>query len=160
MKQDVKSGKDSDRLRRVAGRHNARLKELRQAFRRGQLTDDGECAIEGVKLLEEAIRSGQRLGGVFFSDSARPLAEKLLPQINARVETMLLPDSLFQSIVPSETPQGVAALVKLRPVTTDALLERANVGQVVVVAGMQNPGNRGPDLGSPATFRPARVFPI
>src|ERR1035441_8766521 len=37
------------RLRPVTGRHNGRLKELRTAFRRAQLTPQGECAIEGVE---------------------------------------------------------------------------------------------------------------
>ncbi len=73
MKQDAKSAgdvADRSRLHRISGRHNPRLKELRQAFRRGELTSQGECAIEGVKLVEEAIRSGQRLGGMFFSGRA------------------------------------------------------------------------------------------
>jgi TrmH family RNA methyltransferase len=161
MKQDAKSAPDlADRpgLRRVAGRHNPRLKELRQAFRRGELTPQGECAIEGVKLVEEAIRSGQRLGGVFFSDSARALAEKLLPQINARVETLLLPDSLFNSIVPSDAPQGVAALVRLRAVSAEHLLERGNLGPIVVAAGLQDPGNLGTILRSAEAFGAAGVF--
>ena len=113
MKQDAKAAgtrNQADRLRPVAGRHNQRLKELRLAFRRAELTAQGECAIEGVKLLEEALRSGQHLDSVFFSESARPLAEKLLPQIGARTETLILPNALFNSIVPSDAPQGVAAL--------------------------------------------------
>jgi RNA methyltransferase, TrmH family len=161
MKQDAKSVQDlAGRAgpRRVAGRHNPRLKDLRQAFRRGELTPAGECAIEGVKLVEEAIRSGQRLGGVFFSESARGLSERLLPQINARVETLLLPDSLFNSIVPSDAPQGVAALVRLRPVATDQLLERSNLGPMVVVAGLQDPGNLGTILRSAEAFAAAGLF--
>lgn len=161
MKQDAKSSgdlADRSRLRRVSGRHNSRLKELRQAFRRGELTAEGECAIEGVKLVEEAIRSGQRLGGTFFSESVRPLAEKLLPQIGARVEILLLPDSLFKSIVPSDTPQGVAALVKLRAVSADQLLDRSNVGPIVVAAGLQDPGNLGTILRSAEAFGAAGVF--
>jgi len=82
-----------------------------------------------VKLVEEAIRSGQRLGGMFFSESALPLAEKLLPQINARVEILLLPDSLFNSIVPSDAPQGVAALVKIHAASANHLLERSDAGR-------------------------------
>src|ERR1700681_2355824 len=116
MKQDAKAARPRNqaaRLRPVAGRHNQRLKELRLAFRRGELTPQGECAIEGVKLLEEALRSGQHLDSVFFTESARPLAEKLLPQIGARTQTLVLPNALFNSIVPSDAPQGVAALVKL-----------------------------------------------
>src|ERR1700733_15354439 len=111
------------RLPPVPGRHNARLKELRQAFRRAELTPAGECAIEGVKLIEEALRQAQQVVTIFFSESAHPLAEKLLPQIAERTETLILPDALFKSIVPSETPQGVAALVKLQSFSSEQLLE-------------------------------------
>src|SRR5712671_1924657 len=161
MKQHTKSAgeaADSLRLRRVSGHHNPRLKELRQAFRRGELTSAGECAIEGVKLVEEAIRSGQRLTEIFFSESARPLAEKFLPQIGARVEILLVPDSLFKSIVPSDAPQGVAALMKIRVLSADQLLQRSDVGPVIVAAGLQDPGNLGTILRSAEAFGAAGAF--
>ncbi len=145
-------------LHRPAGRHNPRLKQLRLAFRRGELTPNGECAIEGVKLIEEALRSGQRVTGIFFSQSGRPLADKLLPQISSRVEPLLLPDSLFKSIVPSDSPQGVAALVKVRPWTVDQLLERAEIGVFLVAAGIQDPGNLGTILRSAEAFGAAGIF--
>ena len=127
MKQDAKAARTrspADRLRPVAGRHNPRLKELRLAFRRAEPTAQGECAIEGVRLLEEAFRSGRHVDSVFFSESARPLAEKLLPQINTRTETLVLPNALFNSIVPSDAPQGVAALLKLPAFSAAQLLDR------------------------------------
>ena len=102
------------RLRRIEGRHNALVKELRAAFAHGELTPDGHCAIEGMRILEEAIRSGLKFRAVFFSASPRTEAERLLPQLAAHVETLLLPDKLFASAVPSETPQGVAALVRCK----------------------------------------------
>jgi RNA methyltransferase, TrmH family len=161
MKQDVKAARtrsQADRLRPVAGRHNQRLKELRLAFRRAELTPKGECAIEGVKLIEEALRSGQHLGSVFFSESARPLAEKLLPQINTRSETLVLPNALFKSIVPSDAPQGVAALVKLPAFSSIQLLERSSDGPFVVAAGLQDPGNLGTILRSAEAFGAAGAF--
>jgi TrmH family RNA methyltransferase len=161
MKQDVKAARtrsQTDRLRPVAGRHNQRLKELRLAFRRAELTPQGECAIEGVKLIEEALRSGQPLETVFFSESARPLAEKLLPQINTRTETLVLPNALFNSIVPSDAPQGVAALIKLPAFSSIQLLERSSDGPVVVAAGLQDPGNLGTILRSAEAFGAAGVF--
>jgi len=144
-------------LRPVA-RHNQRLKELRLAFRRAELTAQGECAIEGVKLLEEALRSGQHLESAFFSESARPLAEKLLPQIGARTEAFVLPNALFNSIVPSDAPQGVAALVKLAVFSSVQLLDRSNQGPIVVAAGLQDPGNLGTILRSAEAFGAAGIF--
>jgi TrmH family RNA methyltransferase len=161
MKQKVKADRprnQADRLRPVAGRHNQRLKELRQAFRRAELTAQGECAIEGVKLLEEALRSGQHLDTVFFSDSARPLAEKLLLQINARTETLVLPKALFNSIVPSDAPQGVAALLKLATFSAAQLLDRKSHGPFVIASGLQDPGNLGTILRSAEAFGAAAVF--
>ena len=46
---------DSPRLRKVEGRHNSLVKELRQGFSRGELTEAGECAIEGFRIIEEAL---------------------------------------------------------------------------------------------------------
>ncbi len=80
------------RLRRVEGRHNPLVKQLRQAFSRAELTESGDCAIEGLRILEEAIRSGLRFSAVFFRESAQDRAARLLPQIGAQVETLLLPE--------------------------------------------------------------------
>ena len=140
------------RLRRIEGRHNALVKELRQAFARAERTAEGDCAIEGLRIVEEAIRSGLRFRAVFFRESARDRAERLLPQIGAHVETLLLPDKLFDGAVPSETPQGVAALVKMKDFSFEDLLERIQVGPIMIVAGLQDPGNLGTILRSAEAF--------
>src|SRR5579862_5337535 len=145
------------RLRRVEGRHNALVKELRQAFAHSERTDDGNCAIEGLRIVEEAIRSGLRFRAVFFKESAQNLAERLLPQIGANVDTLLLPDRLFDSTVPSETPQGVAALVRLKEFLLADVFERLQVGPIVVLAGLQDPGNLGTILRSAEAFGSAGV---
>jgi RNA methyltransferase, TrmH family len=140
------------RLRRIEGRHNALVKELRGAFAHGELTPDGYCAIEGMRILEEAIRSGLKFKAVFFRASAENRAERLLPQLAAHVETLLLPDKLFASAVPSETPQGVAALVRCKPSKLEDVLAKAQAGPLLAIAGVQDPGNLGTILRSAEAF--------
>lgn len=157
MKEPKKSDLAS-RLRRVEGRHNGLIKRLRQAFSHAELTDEGDCAIEGVHIVEEAIRSGLRFRTILFRESAETLATRLLPQIGSHVETLLVPDKIFDSAVPSENPQGVAALVRLKEFSLDDLLERIELGPVVVVVGLQDPGNLGTILRSAEAFGSAGVI--
>jgi RNA methyltransferase, TrmH family len=146
------------RLRRVEGRHNALVKELRQAFARAERTENGDCAIEGGRIIEEAIRSGLRFRAIFFKESAQNLAERLMPQIGTHVESLLLPDKLFDGSVPSETPQGVAALVRWKEFSLADMLERLQIGPVIVVVGLQDPGNLGTILRSAEAFGSAGVL--
>src|ERR1700674_4480776 len=131
--------KTPSRLRPVEGRHNSLVKELRRAFARGELTEDGCCAVEGLRIIEEAIRSGLKFRAVFFSHSAQDKAAKLLPQIGDRTDTLLLTDQLFAGAVPSESPQGIAALVRCRQFSLDDVLAKAQVGPVLALAGVQDP---------------------
>jgi RNA methyltransferase, TrmH family len=146
------------RLRRVEGRHNPLVKQLRQAFTRGKLTETGDCAIEGPRIVEEAIRSGVRFSVLFFRETSQNIAERLLPQIAAQVETLLLPDKLFDSIVSSESPQGVAALVRPQEFAFEDLIERLHSGPAVVLGGLQDPGNLGTIVRSAEAFGSAGVI--
>jgi len=146
------------RLRRVEGRHNALVKELRTAFAHAELTPDGSCAIEGMRILEEAIRSCLKFKAVFFRESAENRAERLLPQMAAHVETLLLPDKLFASAVPSESPQGVAALVRYKQFKLEEVLAKAAGGPLLAIAGVQDPGNLGTILRSAEAFGASGVL--
>jgi TrmH family RNA methyltransferase len=142
-----------DRLRRVTSRQNALVKDLRRAFTQDEPTEQGYIGVEGVRLTEEAIRSGLRFQAVFFSESGRAHATRLLPQIASQAEALLLPDDVFSSAVKTESPQGVAALVKLRPFTLENVLERVEAKILLAgVAGIQDPGNLGTILRSAEAF--------
>lgn len=146
------------RLRRVESRQNPQVKDLRRAFDSGELNAEGVCAVEGMRIVEEAIRSGLRLQTVFFSASAEGRAHRLLPQLAANVETLLLPEKMFQSAVPSESPQGVAALVRCKQFTVEEVLAGASAGPLVAVVGLQDPGNLGTILRSAEAFGAAGIL--
>lgn len=141
------------RLRSVSSRQNALVKDLRKAFAHGEPTEAGFIAIEGVRIIEEAIRSGLRFQAVFFSESGHNHATRLLPQISGHTEALLLPDEVFSSAVDTETPQGVAALVKLKAAKLEDLLDQTGgIPLVVAVAGIQDPGNLGTIIRSAEAF--------
>ena len=144
-----------DRLRPITGRHNPLLKDLRGVYAHGNLTDDGCFAVEGLRSLEEAIRSGVQFRAVFFTDAddatTQRLKERLLEQIGHKVETYLVPAKLFHEAVATDSPQGVAALVRRKEFTLDkALGEKPAL--LVVAAGVQDPGNLGTILRSAEAF--------
>jgi RNA methyltransferase, TrmH family len=165
-----------ERLRPIASRQNALVKDLRKAFSQATPADDGSVAIEGVKLVEEAIRSGLRLRAVFFSESARERANRLLPQLSHATETILLPDDIFHSAVATETPQGVAALVYPLTSTLEDLFRPASplatqlnappfnapslnaTPFILGCAGLQDPGNFGTILRSAEAFGASGVL--
>jgi RNA methyltransferase, TrmH family len=140
------------RLRRVSSRQNALVKDLRKALSQGEPTAEGYLAVEGVRMIEEAIRSGLRFQAVFFSESGSAHATRLLPQIGSQVEVLLLPDEVFVSAVSTESPQGVAALVKLRPHKFEDLMEAGANALLVGIAGIQDPGNLGTIIRSAEAF--------
>jgi TrmH family RNA methyltransferase len=140
------------RLRRVSSRQNALVKDLRKALSQGEPTTEGYMAVEGVRMIEEAIRSGLRFQAVFFSEAGSAHATRLLPQIGSQVEVLLLPDEVFVSAVSTESPQGVAALVKLRPQKFEDLMEAGSQPLLLGVAGIQDPGNLGTIIRSAEAF--------
>jgi TrmH family RNA methyltransferase len=150
---------ESSRLRAVSSRQNALVKELRKAFIQNEPSADGSMAIEGIRVIEEAIRSGLKFQAVFFSESGQNHAARLLPQIGGHTETLLLPDEVFASAVHTQTPQGVAALVKLKSARLEEIVEAsAHDLLLVAVAGIQDPGNLGTIIRSAEAFSARAVL--
>ncbi|HSM87373.1 MAG TPA: RNA methyltransferase [Candidatus Limnocylindrales bacterium] len=144
---------DETRLRHITSRQNALVKDLRKAFTQSEATAEGAIAIEGIRIIEEAIRSGLRFQAIFFSESGKNHAVRLLPQISSHTEALLLPDEIFASAVSTESPQGVAALVRLKPARLDDLLQGLGEDSLLVAAGgIQDPGNLGTIIRSAEAF--------
>jgi TrmH family RNA methyltransferase len=139
-------------LRIVQSKQNARLKELRRAFANPHRDGSGLCGIESPHLLEEALRAGLRLHCVFLAQGAERLLESLpLPR---ETEILLLPKDLLDSALPTETPQPIAALVEPPDWTWAHLLggHRTTAPLILVMAGLQDPGNLGAILRSAEAF--------
>jgi RNA methyltransferase, TrmH family len=140
------------RTRLIASRQNPRVKELRAALSHSGRTPSGLIAIEGEHLVAEAMRSHLRFASIFLRDGYQP--PSALPQ---DAEHLLLPADVFASAVSTEQPQGIAALVHPRDFPADAIF-RVPAPLILVLAGLQDPGNVGTLLRSAEAFAASGVL--
>ncbi|MGH9596323.1 MAG: TrmH family RNA methyltransferase, partial [Edaphobacter sp.] len=132
----------------ISSRTNARVKQLRAAFQGHARLSGGMVAIEGDHLLEEALRSGMVLKTVFVSE--RRAVPKVVPR---GVEVLLLTEEVFGSVVETQSPQGVAALM-VPPVFSmeDVVGVTSSTSLILVAVGLQDPGNLGTLVRSAEAF--------
>ncbi|MDE3186075.1 MAG: RNA methyltransferase [Acidobacteriota bacterium] len=128
------------------------MKQLRRALTQPGRDPHGLVGIEGPNLLHEALRAGLRIDCVFAAQGA----EHLLDDLGLPPETtvLLLPRDLLASALATETPQPVAALVKPPDWSWAHLLDphRKTSPLLLVLAGLQDPGNLGTILRSAEAF--------
>ncbi len=150
---------ESERMhvRIVQSKQNSRLKELRAALARSgshdrDTGDPGLAGIEGPNLIAEAVRSGLAIDTVFIAQGSERLLEGL--RLPDEVEILVLRQDILTSALATETPQPIAALVQPPIWTWDHLLglRRNTTPLVLVLAGLQDPGNLGTILRSAEAF--------
>ncbi len=144
----------------VQSKQNVRLKDLRRALAQPGRNGGSLAGIEGPNLLEEALRAGLRIPTVFVAQGAERLLEGL--DLAAETEVLLLPRQLLDSALATETPQPVAALVE-PPVWSwaDVLGGREKTAPLLIIlAGLQDPGNVGTILRSAEAFGATGVLSL
>jgi TrmH family RNA methyltransferase len=132
----------------IRSRHNARLKDLRQRLLHPGDAADNRIAIEGEHLLLEAIRSGLEIESIFLREDR--VSQPLLQNIGGR-RTFVVAADAFNHACITESPQGIAAIVSLPQWRLENLL-KTPAPRLVVLAGLQDPGNAGTILRTAEAF--------
>jgi TrmH family RNA methyltransferase len=147
-------------VRIVESKQNARLKELRKALSAPGRGAGALVGIEGPNLIQEALRAGLRVATVFAAQGSERLLDAL--KLPPETEILELPKKLLDQALATETPQSIAALVEPPNWSWTQVLNQnqEKVPLVIVLAGLQDPGNLGTILRSAEAFGATGVISL
>jgi TrmH family RNA methyltransferase len=157
----------SDERDLITSRENRWLKRFRGALRGSGPAESEPIGVEGPKLVEDALRSGLEAEALLVSESAEPALDTILRAASVseagipRSRILRTTDKLFANVAGTETPQGIAALFRSPEWQFEDILRGgadengARFGAsplVVVMVGVQDPGNVGTIVRSAEAF--------
>jgi RNA methyltransferase, TrmH family len=128
----------------ITSKENSAVKYLRSLSEPKTRKKERVFLIEGMKMVEEALRDGQGIIRIVAApDLVRHHGKGILKLAESRsVEVLWVSAQLMDIISENKTPQPVAAVVKIKSHSEDEVL--AHSAKLIVIAHqLQDPGNLG-----------------
>ena len=159
----------------ITSRANRWIKMFRAGLRGSGPSGDEPIAVEGPKLIEDALHHGIEAQAMLVSESGEREMERILRAASesesgiARSRVLRTTDKIFEGLSGTESPQGVAALFRQPAWTFEDIVGPAGIEQqgddsraesplLLVMAGVQDPGNVGTMLRSGEAFGASGVI--
>lgn len=134
----------------ITSRDNRWLKRFRTALDAPPSKEEPCLGLEGPRLVEEGFRSRLTVEALLVSDGGERHLARLKAWMGPEVRLLRCAARLFASIAATESPQGIAALARPRHYSLGDML--GDVPLLVIMAGVQDPGNVGTLLRSAEAF--------
>jgi TrmH family RNA methyltransferase len=141
----------------ITSRENRWLKAFRQALQAAPAQAQ-HLGLEGPHLVEEAFRAGLRVQALLIAESGERHLTRLRFALAEHASAgefamhiLRTSDHLFSTVSGTETPQGIAVLASPPAYSLDDLLCPASP-LLLVLAGVQDPGNIGTAIRSAEAF--------
>jgi TrmH family RNA methyltransferase len=141
---------------RLDSRENRWLKRFRAALQERPEDPASPIGVEGPRMVEDALRSGLEIEALLVADSGERHLARLKALLPSGLRVLRTTDRLFASVAGTETPQGIAVLVEPRSWRVEDMIGAAPL--VVVLAGVQDPGNVGTIVRSAEAFGASGVI--
>jgi TrmH family RNA methyltransferase len=124
----------------IESRDNSLIKEVKKLKEKKHRIEKEQFLIEGFRFVEEALKSSFEVPYIFLSEEAENRYEdfKLQEKLQPGTKVYLVKESVLKQLSSTETPQGIAAVVKNKAVAIEN-----KQGFYVLVDRLQDPGNMG-----------------
>ena len=121
----------------ITSRENSIYKLVRALSQKKVRENSGLFIIEGTRLVEEANNGGIKIKYFIINEIV-----KNVPKINQNFQVLRLPNNLFKKVSDTVSSQGIIAVAEQIEISLADIILGANP-LVVVLNGMQDPGNLG-----------------
>jgi len=124
---------------------NDKIKYLRSLYRKKYRREENKFVIEGVRIIEEALKEDIEIDSIFYSNYLfrNKRGEELLINLQKYdLELIEITDKLLTEVADTQSPQGIIAIVN----KGNNNLEDIIVGKnelILIVDRIQDPGNLG-----------------
>jgi TrmH family RNA methyltransferase len=162
---DGRSAAD-DSVTMITSKDNRWIKAFRAGLQGSGPSSDEAIAVEGPKLIDDALRAGLEAEALLVSESGEAAAQSILLAASTTdygispSRILRTTDKIFAAVAGTETPQGVAALFRQPSPQLKDVLGNDGASLVLVLVGVQDPGNVGTAVRSAEAFGATGVIAL
>ena len=144
--------------RKLEGHHHPLAKTVRRMVRSGELCADGLVLLETVRMVEDAMGSGVPVPTVLYRAGAEPRLARLLANLPKETTVYAVTSKVFETLTTTETSAGILALAQEPRWREQDLFPAGAPPLILVLAGLQDPGNLGTILRAAEAFGASGVL--
>ena len=121
----------------IESKNNNLFKEIKKLKEKKPRIKSNKYLIEGLRFVEEAIKSKVSIDSIIFTESFKEKNPDLFLKINENIKLIQMNEALLKQLCSTENPQGIVGVINMQN------KELKSGELVVLVDKVQDPGNMG-----------------
>ena len=121
----------------IESKKNNLFKEIKKKKKKKHRIKSNKYLIEGLRFVEEAIKSKVSIDSIIFTESFKEKNPDLFLKINENIKLIQMNETLLKQLCSTENPQGIVGVINMQN------KELKSGELVVLVDKVQDPGNMG-----------------
>ena len=121
----------------IESKNNNLFKDIKKLKEKKHRIKSNKYLIEGLRFVEEAIKSKVSIDSIIFTESFKEKNPDLFLKINENIKLIQMNQALLKQLCSTENPQGIVSVINMQN------KELKSGELVVLVDKVQDPGNMG-----------------